>query len=183
MAWMDPSTGDTFPHFVFQWHTDRRLFGHMINYGQYSIHDLTAIMDRNDELRKYRWISSLQQGHYDKTTDYALESCKENKSLESTLWSLSLAKLTSKLGAAQNPVQQSQIEKQIDLVNAQKMLEGDDEGDSNNDEPLLSQDALIALAIEKLTDTYDREEKLRLATIGLAVCASLDDERMILEYT
>mmetsp|Transcript_2053 Transcript_2053/g.3755 ORF Transcript_2053/g.3755 Transcript_2053/m.3755 type:complete len:640 (+) Transcript_2053:1-1920(+) len=172
----------TFPLFVLQWHVNRSLYGHAINYGRHCVNDLNFIMERNSEMRKYRWIPALRQGHYDRTTELCLENCKENKGLKSTLWSLSMAKLTNKLVASQNQkVQQRQqeIEKKFELVSAQKQLLGDEVGKKGDS--LLSSDELVELALEKLGDTFETDEKVRLALVGLAVCTSIEDTKAVYE--
>jgi hypothetical protein len=185
MQGSDLLNGMTFSQFVLQWHTDRGLFGHVINYGRHSIPDLNLIMDRNHRLRQYRWIPALRQKYYGKATDFFLENCQENKELKTTKWALSMAKLANKLVPSQNQQvheRQLNIEKTLELVNAQQMLLGA-EVVEKKDEILLPANELIELAVNKLVETYDMQARVRLAMVALAVCASLDDYNLAHEYT
>jgi len=56
MAGTDSGSGRSFSQHVLQWHTDRGLFGQVINYGRHSVSDLNRIMEKNIALRQYRWI-------------------------------------------------------------------------------------------------------------------------------
>ncbi|KAL3906922.1 MAG: hypothetical protein SGILL_009082, partial [Bacillariaceae sp.] len=172
----------TFPQFVLLYHADRRLYGHVINYGRNCINDLNLIMEQNDSLRQYRWISSIRQGHFDQATKFCLQNCEESMDIDKTQWNLSFAKLSNKLVASQNQQvvnRQKEIEKKLDLVEAQQLLK-EDEADMDI---VLPPEKLIDLALNKLADSYDMESRIKFAMVALAVCAILTDENMVFEFT
>jgi hypothetical protein len=174
----------TFPQFVMQYHADRRLYGHVINYGRLCINDLGLIMERNDNLRQYRWIPSIRQGHFDQATNLCLKNCEESMDIDKLQWNLSFAKLSNKLVASQNQQvlnRQKDIEKNLDLVEAQQLLVGDDT--SAGIHSLMPPEKLIDLALNKLADAYDIDDRVKFALIALAVCTSISDESVVFENT
>jgi len=182
MKGMDSSSGFSFAQHVLQWHTDRGLYGQVINYGRHSIADLNRIMAKNTQLRQYRWIPVVRQGYFGQATDLFLENCKEDNSLLKNQWSLSMAKLTNKLVPV--PSQQSkdaslQIERALDLVDAQQMLLDDQEEDC----PIFSPEELAELAMKRLGDSYDNDDRVRLAFVGLTICNFMGDKQASLDYT
>lgn len=181
----DLLNGMTFPQFVLQYHADRKLYGHVINYGQSCTQDLSLIMERNDGLRQYRWISSIRQGHYDQATKQCLDNCEESKDIDNMQWNLSFAKLANKLVASQTSLQvktrQLKIEKTLDLVDAQKLLLGD--GNEDEYDILLSPEKLCELALTRLNDTMDTDRRVELAMIALTACTAIPDESVVFGYT
>jgi len=182
MKGMDSRSGWSFPQHVLQWHTDRGLYGQVINYGRHSIADLNRIMEKNTQLRKYRWIPIVRQGYFGQATKMFLENCEEDNGLQNNQWALSMAKLTNKLVPAQSQQakeQNAKIERALDLVEAQQMLLDNPDKDCQ----ILSPDELAELAMEKLGDTYENDERVRLAFIGLTICNFMDDKQASLEQT
>eukprot|EP00535_Pseudo-nitzschia_heimii_P005390 CAMPEP_0197180364 /NCGR_PEP_ID=MMETSP1423-20130617/5005_1 /TAXON_ID=476441 /ORGANISM="Pseudo-nitzschia heimii, Strain UNC1101" /LENGTH=1088 /DNA_ID=CAMNT_0042630435 /DNA_START=171 /DNA_END=3437 /DNA_ORIENTATION=- len=182
MKGKDSRSGWSFAQHVLQWHTDRGLYGQVINYGRHSIGDLNQIMDKNTQLRQFRWIPIIRQGFFGKATATFLENCEESNSLHKSQWALSMAKLTNKLSPIQSQQTKEQhhsIEMKLELVDAQRMLI-DKPG---KDCPILSPDELIELAIKKLGECYDEDDQLRLAFIGLTICKFLDDKQASMEQT
>mmetsp|Transcript_38809 Transcript_38809/g.42051 ORF Transcript_38809/g.42051 Transcript_38809/m.42051 type:complete len:161 (+) Transcript_38809:368-850(+) len=47
MAGTDSGSGRSFSQHVLQWHTDRGLFGQVINFGRHSVSDLNRIIEKN----------------------------------------------------------------------------------------------------------------------------------------
>ena len=182
MKGMDSSSGFSFPQHVLQWHADRGLYGQVINYGRHSIADLNRIMAKNTQLRQHRWIPIIRQGLFGQATELFLENCKEDNSLRNNKWALSMAKLTNSLAPAQNQRLKDQnlkIEKALDLVDAQQMLMDNPEEDC----PILSPDKLAELAIKKLGESFENEERKRLAFVGLTICNFMDDKQASLDHT
>ena len=182
MKGVDSRSGWTFPQHVLQWHTDRGLYGQVINYGRHSIGDLNRIMGKNNQLRQYRWIPIVRQGFFGQATATFLENCNESNSLHEMQWALSMAKLTNKLSPIQSQHTKEQslkIETKLELVDAQRMLL-DKPG---KDCPNLSTDELVELAIKKLGDCFEEDEQVRLAFIGLTICKYLDDKQASMEQT
>ena len=186
----DLLTGFSFAQFVLQWHTDKGLYGHAINYGQHSPNDLNLIMMKDERLRQYRWIPASRHYDWDQNTESCLAICDHDKTLATNEWALSMAKLANKLVATQNTRLQAKIERQLEIVNAQQMLmeeEGDDEDakDRKRSSPLRTPEELVRLAMRKLPAASSIDDRVRLATIALAVCASMDDDEKasVLDYT
>eukprot|EP00532_Pseudo-nitzschia_australis_P007713 CAMPEP_0168166450 /NCGR_PEP_ID=MMETSP0139_2-20121125/2033_1 /TAXON_ID=44445 /ORGANISM="Pseudo-nitzschia australis, Strain 10249 10 AB" /LENGTH=1139 /DNA_ID=CAMNT_0008083647 /DNA_START=242 /DNA_END=3661 /DNA_ORIENTATION=+ len=176
----DSRSGWTFPQHVLQWHTDKGLYGQVINYGRHSVSDLNQIMEKNTQLRQYRWIPTVRQGYFGQATAMLLESCKENNGLRNNQWALSMAKLTNKLVPAQSQQAQDQgrkIERSLDLVDAQQMLLSDSE--KEKDCPILPPNELVELAITKLEDCFNEDDRVRLAFVGLTVCNFMDDDKQV----
>ena len=179
MQGKDLLTGYTVSQFVLQWHTDAGLYGHAINYGQHSTEDLDLIMKMDERLRPYRWVCAIRQDYYTQATESCLDNCKAPEStLAANLWALSFAKLSNKLEATRNNVvlqRQNNIERKLELVNAQQLLlEGEDSSDVESSQ-LLSPEDLISMAMTQLAKATNKDDRVRLCLIGLAVCTSLDD--------
>jgi len=178
MTGTDSRSGWSFPQHVLQWHTDKGLYGQVINYGRHSIADLNRIMEKNPQLRQHRWIPTVRQGYYAQATNLFLENCKEHHGLSSHKWALSMAKLTNKLVPAQSQQAQDQgrkIERALDLVDAQQLLLSPSE--QEHDCPILPPNELVELAIRKLEESHNEDDRVRLAFVGLTVCNFLDDTR------
>jgi len=180
MAGTDSGSGRSFSQHVLQWHTDRGLFGQVINYGRHSVSDLNRIMEKNIALRQYRWIPTIRQGYYAEATGMLLENCQENNSsLGSNEWALSMAKLANKIAPAQNKQAQDQkrhIDRALELVDAHKMLLIGDDKQEKKDHVMMQPKELIELVMKKLDNSFEQEESVRLALVGLVVCSCIDDD-------
>lgn len=180
MMGRDLVSGFTFPKFVLQWHADRDLLGHVINYGRHSPEDLKAIMKDSSKLRKHQWIPAIRHGFFGQAKELFLENSQEDNGLKSTEWSLCMAKLANRLVANQNQhqihEQVQKIEKKLDLVYAQRMLMGiDDPGSDNGEVEKMSPDKLIELSITKLDEALGFDDRVYLAIAGLTACNSMGD--------
>lgn len=183
MEGTDLFNGVTFPDYVLRWHAQRGLHGHVINYGRHSVADLDTIMNIDEQLRKYRWIPAIRNGNFEKATEFCLDNCNEDKGLKNTEWALSMAKLSNKLVAIQSAQvqdRQHRIEKSLELVHAQQMLTG--RKVAEKDEVLMLPNELIELAIRKLEDSFEQEERIEMAMVGLAVCNAMSDDKAALDY-
>ena len=172
MTGVDSRSGWTFAQHVLQWHTDKGLYGQVINYGRHSIANLNQIMAKNAQLRQYRWIPVVRQGYFGQATAMFLENCKEDKSLRNNEWALSMAKLTNKLIPTQSQEAKEQdlvIERKLELVNAQQKLLNKGE-----DCPVQSLNELMELTMNKLTESFEQDEKVELAMIALSLCKLMD---------
>jgi hypothetical protein len=180
---IDLLSGFSFPQFVLQWHTDAGLYGHAINYGRHSPADLTLIMNQDERLREYRWIPAIRQGYFDQATESCLANCDLDKTLGANQWALSMAKLANQF-AAQNTQTKTQrqriMDRQFDLIHAQQMLQGEETAETS---PLRTPEDLVHLAMQQLQLTDTMEERVRLSTIALAVCASMDDPTAATDHT
>lgn len=187
----DTKSGWSFSQHVLQWHTDRGLYGQVINYGRHSTADLNRIMNKNDQLRQYRWIPIIRQGYFSEATGMLLENCKENHGLRSNEWALSMAKLTNQLAPTQNQQTRDhnrQIEKTLTLVDAQKMLldvldDNQEKNEHNMDTVMMAPDELIELVMNKLENSFEQNERVNLAFVGLTVCNRIDDTTAAMEQT
>jgi len=175
----DVLTGYTFPQYVLQWHTDRGLYGHAINYGRQAPNDLALLMKHDEQLRKYKWIPAVQQGYFERATESCLDNAKNTTmSLKEQQFALSMAKLSNMLCVNQDKTRQKLIDGKLDLVKAQQMLEGDDESAATKT-PV----ELVRIAIHKLQTAVSLEDRVRFATIALAVCNAMEDTATSIDYT
>lgn len=69
------------------------------------------------------------------------------------------------------------IERSLDLVDAQQMLLSDSE--KEKDCPILPPNELVELAITKLEDCFNEDDRVRLAFVGLTVCNFMDDDKQV----
>ncbi|KAG7368897.1 hypothetical protein IV203_031640 [Nitzschia inconspicua] len=169
----------TFPEFVLQWHADKKLYGHVLNYGVKCISDLNLILDRNDELRQYKWISCIRQKYYEQATQSFLENAEVTKGIENIEWNLNFAKLSNKLVHSQNQSvlhRQGEIERRLEIVEAQKIL-----CECMDNDTLLPPVKLIEVAIEKLNEARSIEEQVEIAVVALTLCTTLTDQAAIWE--
>lgn len=180
----DLLTGFTFAQFVLQWHTDKGLYGHAINYGRHSPTDLTWIMQKDERLRKYRWIPAIRQNYWDQATESCLLNGREDRTLATNEWALSMAKLTNKLVAKQNTQRQKEIEDKLELVHAQQLLSLDEEN-ADPKTPLRTPEELVRLAMQKLPEAASMEDRLEVCLIALSVCGAIDDDERgsVRDYT
>ena len=123
----EAETGKSFAAFVLQWHTDAGLFGHAINYGRHSPADLDLLMKKDDRLRAYRWIPAIRQYEYSLATESCLANTTElrDATLGSNLWTLSVAKLTTKLEQTRSGTvvkRQKYIERKVSRLYRGKLL-------------------------------------------------------------
>eukprot|EP00751_Fragilariopsis_kerguelensis_P032888 CAMPEP_0170965252 /NCGR_PEP_ID=MMETSP0735-20130129/40840_1 /TAXON_ID=186038 /ORGANISM="Fragilariopsis kerguelensis, Strain L26-C5" /LENGTH=163 /DNA_ID=CAMNT_0011382631 /DNA_START=133 /DNA_END=620 /DNA_ORIENTATION=+ len=106
-----------------------------------------------------------------------LENCQENNSLGSNEWALSMAKLANKIAPAQNKQAQDQkrhIDRALELVDAHKMLLLGDDKQEKKDHVMMQPKELIELVMKKLDNSFEQEESVRLALVGLVVCSCID---------
>jgi hypothetical protein len=180
----DVITGYTFAQFVLRWHTDNGLYGHAINYGRHAPNELTVLMKTDEGLRQYKWIPAIRQSFFDQATESFLSNnCDEGEqgSLRSMQWALSMAKLSNQLVATQNQQRQQFIDRKLDLVSAQQMLQ---EGTTlPQDGPPQTPEQLVLLALQRLQEAPNMEDRVRFATIALAVCNAMEDNTMSIDST
>jgi hypothetical protein len=124
---------------------------------------LAAFLEKDDRLRQYRWIAAVRAKQFDQASDLLIES--ESSSLGETRRALSIAKLCSRK-------RRKLVDRQLELVQAQKMLLGED-----LDEALLSPDRLLSVALSKLelATHLALEDKVETAVIALAIAGASDD--------
>jgi len=95
-----------------------------------------------------------------------------------------MAKLANKVVPAQNKQAQDQkrkIERALELVDAHKMLLDDKQ---ETDHLMMQPDELIESVMKKLENSFEQEESVRLALVGLVVCNCIDnDEKFAMEQT
>ena len=158
------SRGDAFCDYVLRWHAEKGLPAHVLNYGRNCPERLAAFLEKDDRLRQYRWIAAVRAKNFDQASDLLIES--ESTSLGETRRALSIAKLLC------SRKRRKLVDRQLELVQAQKMLLGED-----SDEALLSPDRLLSLALSKLElETHvAMEDKVETAVIALAIAGASDD--------
>jgi hypothetical protein len=175
----DLLNGLNFSAYVLQWHAEKKLYGHVLNYGTKCISDLNLILEHNAELRQYKWVSATRQKQYEPATKSCLDNASTTKGIKNIEWNLNYAKLANKLVPSQNQQvldRQQEIEKKLEIVEAQKILyEGLDS------EILLPAVKLIETAIEKLNDATNIEKQVEVAVVALTLCTTLSDEAAMWE--
>jgi hypothetical protein len=160
----DEESGFSWSQYVLQWHTDRGLYGHAINYGRHSPNDLSLLMSQDKRLKPYQWIPAIRQQYYQRATDSFLSIQRDT--FQQAQWALSMAKLANKLVAKPIEVQTRTIEEKLELVDAQQIL-------CPSETMLLVPEELVRLALQNLSKTDDLADQVQLALTALAVCASM----------
>ena len=157
------SRGDAFCDYVLRWHAEKGLPAHVLNYGRNCPELLATFLEKDDRLRQYRWIAAVRAKKFDQASGLLIES--ESTSLGETRRALSIAKLCSRK-------RRKLVDRQLELVQAQNMLLGED-----SNEALLSPDHLLSLALSKLElETHvAMEDKVETAVIALAIAGASDD--------
>ncbi len=155
--------GDNFCDYVLRWHADKGLPAHVLNYGRNCPDRLAAFLEKDDRLRQYRWIAAIRAKQFDLASDLLIEA--EGNSLNETRRALSIAKMCSRK-------RRKTVDHRLELVQAQKLLLGED-----SDEALLPSERLLALALDRLElQTHvSLEDKVQTAVIALAICAASAD--------
>lgn len=176
-------SGYSFAQFVLQWHTDNGLYGHAINYGRHAPNELALLMNKDERLRKYKWIPAIRQSYFDQATESCLGNSEWGQgSLKSTQWALSMAKLTNQLSATHNKERQQVIDRKLDLVSAQQMLQEEDIA-STGEVSQQTPEELVLLALQRLPRATSLDDRVRFATIALAVCNAIEDTGASIDYT
>lgn len=170
----DPFNNLSFPSFVLQWHAQEKLYGHVLNYGLNCNQELNLILERNDELRQYRWINFTRQMNSEDAAKSCLQNTDVAKGIENIEWNLNFAKLSNKLAPSKD--RQQKIERTLETAEAQMIL---CEGMGN--EFLLPSTKLIEIAIEKLGDKSSLEDQVEVAVVALTLCSTLTDEGSVWE--
>ncbi|CAJ1951944.1 unnamed protein product [Cylindrotheca closterium] len=178
---VDIETGYSFAQYVLQWHTDNGLYGHAINYGRHASNDLKVLMEKDERLQKYQWIPAIRQQYYGQATESCLQF-GDKSNLFNHEWSLSMAKLANKLVVKQDKKRTVAIENQLELVDAQQVLLEDSLVNNLTESELMLPEALVQLALKKLTSGTCMEDRVKFGTVALAVCAAMDDQKIASQY-
>jgi len=81
---LDSGSRWSFSQHVLQWHADRGLYGQVINYGRHSVADLNMIMDKNNQLRQYRWIPIIHKVTFPKPPLCSWRTARRTTAYEAT---------------------------------------------------------------------------------------------------
>jgi hypothetical protein len=194
---VDTTTGLAFGPFCLQWHAERGLYGHVLNYGHHGCpkpDDLRHLLQRDERLRPYRWIQAIRQGDYHAATDHLITDSKDpNVSFSDLTLSLSLAKLANLVVENDAITQRSStaersrfIDSMQERVNAQLLLLKDhpyivknEPANTNPAAPfhLRSPEELLSWAIDdKVGQFKDQSDRLQYCLLGLAICLTMDDK-------
>jgi hypothetical protein len=178
----DVETNMLFGEFVLKWHTERELFGHVLNYGKHCPHVLNQFLQNEEALRPYRWIQAIRQGDYNVATESLMSNVETgDPTLAEAKFALSLGKIANKVVETESRTngdtvmaRRRRIDKTRELVNAQEELFGKSAAKSRLWEP----SHLVDYALDQLkdVDAEDKAEKIRVCFIGLAICASFESD-------
>lgn len=156
------SRGNDFCDYLLQWHADKGLPAHVLNYGRNCPDRLAALLEKDDRLSQYRWIAAIRAKKFDQASDLLMET--EGKTLNQARRALSIGKLASRK-------RRKIVDRRLELVKAQELLLG------NVDEELLSPERLLSLALDKMElETHvPMEDKVQTAVIALAIAGASED--------
>jgi hypothetical protein len=182
----DVETGMKFGLYVLKWHTDRELFGHVLQYGKHCPDALNQLMNNIDALAPYRWIHATRQGDYNAATDSLFENAtRPDTTLAGAKSALSMASIASSIVEQESVTlrhsaikRRRLIDKKCEFVNAQKELMGNALTDNSR---LWEPDRLLNYAIRKSEATEQRDDKVQALILALAVCTTFEDDEKIHE--
>lgn len=171
----DTDTGMVFADFVLKWHTDRELFGHVLNYGKHCPQTLNHFLQNEQALRPFRWIHSIRHGDYSGATDSLINNAEISEvKLFDAKFVLSMAVMAEKESGSRQDIipsaRRQRIDKKLELVNAQEDLFG-----SDSPEPLLwGASNLLDHALSQLKNATNTADRIQACFIGLAICNSFE---------
>jgi len=169
-----------------KWHTDRELFGHVLDYGKECPDDLVHVLKVVDALAPYRWIYLARQGDYSATAETLLNEATQqpNMSIGAANFAVRTASIANRIlelekeeqGQAPEKkvtVRRRRIDQQVELINAQKVLLGKD---ADPDAPLWDVMKLLEYALQQIDAAQDRDTHVGLCETALAICTTLEDK-------
>ena len=166
--------------YVLKWHTDRELYGHVMDYGKHCPEDLHKLMRFVDVLQPYRWIHSARQGDYNESAETLLHNAqKPSISIRDANLEIRLASISNKIaedetlssnGAASK--RRRLIEKKTELIKAQFMLFGNVDPNSKVWDPK----KLFDQALQKFDAAANKEDQVQACELALAICNSMEDD-------
>lgn len=182
----DVETGMNFGVYVLKWHTDRELFGHVLQYGKLCPDALNQLMHNVESLSPYRWIHAVRQGDYNAATDSLFENANmRDTTLKGAQLTLSIASIASSIverGASRTKdrviKRRRLIDKKCELINAQKELIGDA---ATDDSHLWQPDRLLNHAIRNCEMVEEKEDKIQAFVLALAVCTTFEKDDEVYE--
>jgi hypothetical protein len=182
----DVETNMLFGEFVLKWHTERELFGHVMNYGTHCPLVLNHFMQTEAALRPFRWVHAIRQRDYNSATESLMSNVETgDPTLAEAKLSLSLGKIANKVIEKESHTQgdivmarRKRIEKKRELVNAQEELFGKTAAESY----LWKPGHLVDYTLDQLKHAEDKAEKIRCCFIGLAICASFESDKESHDY-
>mmetsp|Transcript_12782 Transcript_12782/g.19601 ORF Transcript_12782/g.19601 Transcript_12782/m.19601 type:complete len:952 (-) Transcript_12782:234-3089(-) len=168
--------------FALDWFSKHRRFDRVLKYGKLLPDDLFSnILNKDEKLRKFRWVLALRQEKYDVASDLLYENA-DGQNLPQTQLNLSLAKLSAKLTHNESNDNEDimvdtieeevdnrrrKIDYKLDICRSQVLLM-----DNGSNVPLQSPENLLKLILEKIdatTDYGDDEDAVTYAMMGLAI--------------
>eukprot|EP00979_Chaetoceros_neogracilis_P002561 scaffold435_cov275-Chaetoceros_neogracile.AAC.13 len=181
----DLETGLSFQKFVFCWHSDKGLFGTLLELGKHCQNVLSEYMEEDERLAHLRWIQNIKTGHFSKASAglmslsaEGLASFKTNsghQSLKSRQLVLSLAKLSAMANGEHNAQAknvQAIAEENLDLYAAQEALA--DMVDSYDVcARVMDPTSLMQLSMELTKSSDSLEDKVRASLAGLTIAKAM----------
>jgi hypothetical protein len=184
----DVETGMLFGLYVLRWHSDRGYIGHVLRYGKLCPQELSQLIHNDATLRPFRWIHAVRQGDYNGATEslYGLSQLPFT-SIKDVKNSLCIASMTSLIVVKELPTgtlresainRQGLIENKLTLVDVQKDLLGEDEGNDDTAR-LRTSDHLLDIAIFQAEQHSNLQDKVSKFTAGLAVCTTFESDNRV----
>eukprot|EP00547_Thalassionema_nitzschioides_P002789 CAMPEP_0194218084 /NCGR_PEP_ID=MMETSP0156-20130528/22972_1 /TAXON_ID=33649 /ORGANISM="Thalassionema nitzschioides, Strain L26-B" /LENGTH=953 /DNA_ID=CAMNT_0038947319 /DNA_START=6 /DNA_END=2867 /DNA_ORIENTATION=- len=171
-----------FGAFALDWFSNHNRYDKVLKYGKLLSDEVfSSILNRDEKLRKFRWIFALRQEKYDVASDFLYEN-GDGQNIPQTQLSLSLAKLAAKLHHGRSgqkeddmsdhdeeevDTRRQRIDYKLDVCKSQVLLM-----ENGNVMPLQSPEHLLKLALEKIDarkEYEDEEDIVTYAMMGLAI--------------
>ena len=182
---VDYKTGLSFQKYVLCWHTERNMFGTVLQLGKCCPVILSEYIGEDERLAHVRWIQHVKSNQYTKAASGLISLSSDgisafgekagHQSLEGRQLVMSLAKLGA-LASTDNSLQSKHVQtiaqEHLDLCTAQEILE--DMVDSDNvTHHAMDANELMNLAMNIAHSTKDRDDKFRACITGLSIAKAM----------
>jgi hypothetical protein len=176
----DFSTNLEFSVFALKWLADNNRVGHSLKYGKLCPKALRQLVDENEALRPHQWIQATSNGDYN-TASFSLMANSMERNLAQAKLHLSFASIANTLWERESFTHKQDalkrgetIEKKRELAKVQTWLFEKENRDHSGKQQLWSADKLLEYVLAQFDKCTDREKRIYLSFLGLAVCAASD---------
>ena len=185
---VDHETGLSFQQYVLRWHTDRNMFGTVLQLGKYCQDVLSKYMEEDERLADVRWIQNVRSGHFTKASTgliglssdgiTALGEKPGHPSLVGRQLVMSLAKLGA-LASTDNSLPSKRVQtiaqENLDLCEAQEIL-ADMVDSCDISKRTMDANELMSLAMDVAQSADDNEVKFRACLAGLSIAKAMSSD-------
>lgn len=165
-----------------KWHTDRELFGHVLDYGQECPDDLLHFLKVVEALAPFRWIYLARRGDYNGTAETLLSQAIQEPGMSVSdasfaIRAASMANAIVELEKGEAPedivlARRRRIDQQAELINAQTVLLGEN---ADADAPLWEPMRLFEYALQQMDAAQSRDAHVEFCETALAICTALEN--------